>query len=212
MAFHLFHVEHRPTVNWRTVFRNISNRLPQLPRAGGWLSPASSEERPARRWTRPCPKEEKQPSRLDKRLDLRQRLSVDPNGPHRHEVDSVVQRRPGEQLLESNGIDRRASKSELRTASRRNTAFRVLDSTIRSDIPGAANFIGIAGDPPPDPMSRTSASGLGRYLAATTGSTSSLSMASVAFVINRQGGQGDLAVPFLEQLEIALEASDASLG
>ena len=47
-------------------------------------------------------------------------------------------------------------RPSCRTASRRNATFLVFDSTISIDIPGATNFIGMAGDPPPEPMSTDS--------------------------------------------------------
>lgn len=67
------------------------------------------------------------------------------------------------------------SRPSCRAASRRNAAFLVFDSTMRSRTAGTASFIGIAGDPPPDPMSVTDTSGRGSRCAAASGSTTSLS-------------------------------------
>ncbi len=67
------------------------------------------------------------------------------------------------------------SRPSCRAASRRNAAFLVLDSTMRSRTAGAASFIGIAGDPPPDPTSVMDTPGRGSRCAATSGSTTSLS-------------------------------------
>ena len=67
------------------------------------------------------------------------------------------------------------SRPSCRAASRRNAAFLVLDSTMRSRTAGAASFIGIAGDPPPDPTSVMETPGRGSRCAATSGSTTSLS-------------------------------------
>lgn len=67
------------------------------------------------------------------------------------------------------------SRPSCRAASRRNAAFLVFDSTMRSRTAGTASFIGIAGDPPPDPMSVTDTSSRGSRCAAASGSTTSLS-------------------------------------
>lgn len=67
------------------------------------------------------------------------------------------------------------SRPSCRAASRRNAAFLVLDSTMRSRTAGTASFIGIAGDPPPDPTSVMDTPGRGSRCAATSGSTTSLS-------------------------------------
>ena len=48
-------------------------------------------------------------------------------------------------------------KPRCRTDSRRNAAFLCLDSTITMEIVGTTTFIGIAGEPPPEPMSMTDA-------------------------------------------------------
>ena len=63
-----------------------------------------------------------------------------------------------------------------------------------------ARHIGIAGEPPPDPMSMCwNDAAVGRYRAARTGSRSRRSMRLIAV---RQGSQVDLAVPAREQLEV----------
>ena len=67
------------------------------------------------------------------------------------------------------------SRPSCRAASRRNAAFLVFDSTMRSRTAGTASFIGIAGDPPPDPMSVTDTPGRGSRCTAASGSTTSLS-------------------------------------
>jgi hypothetical protein len=66
----------------------------------------------------------------------------------------------------------------VRAASRRNTDFRVFASTIRSRSPGNESANGIAGDPPPLPMSMSRATSVGACLAATSGSMRSRSSAS----------------------------------
>ncbi len=55
-----------------------------------------------------CAEQEERSSGLDKRLDLRQCLSVDADGSHCHDVDSVMQRWPGKQFLRPNSVDRRS--------------------------------------------------------------------------------------------------------
>ena len=81
-----------------------------------------------------------------------------------------------------NSSTRRAStvtsdKSRSRATSRRNAAFRLFDSTRTSRHPGTANFRGIAGEPPPDPMSMTVRSSARISATATRGSTTNRSTA-----------------------------------
>src|SRR5262245_7763195 len=65
-----------------------------------------------------------------------------------------------------------------RIASRRNDAFRDLDSTIVSLVSRQALFIGIAGDPPPEPRSIQSLWLSPRTAAAASGSTNRRSIAA----------------------------------
>jgi len=69
-------------------------------------------------------------------------------------------------------------RPSARTASRRNTDLRVLDSTISSRTFGMASASGIAGDPPPLPTSSMHDVRGETYFAATTGSISKRSSAS----------------------------------
>ena len=59
----------------------------------------------------------------------------------------------------------------VRTTSRRNAVLRDLDSTITSRAVGVTIFIGIAGDPPPDPKSNQAIGGRGNSRDARSGST-----------------------------------------
>ena len=65
-------------------------------------------------------------------------------------------------------------------ASRRNAAFRAFTSTIVRLDPGTASFMGMAGEPPPDPTSITATAEPGKFFAAANGSSKSLSIASSA--------------------------------
>jgi len=66
----------------------------------------------------------------------------------------------------------------VRTTSRRKTDFRVFDSTIKRHGQDAASASGIAGEPPPVPMSSIRSVPTGTYRAATTGSINRRSSAS----------------------------------
>ena len=72
-----------------------------------------------------------------------------------------------------------------------------------------ASFSGIAGDPPPDPMSIRLAALDGRYRVATSGSRRSQSMASS---LVRQPGQVDFAVPAGEQFVVHSQAGGQVVG
>ena len=67
------------------------------------------------------------------------------------------------------------SSSSRRQTSRKNAAFRAFASTMRRCSPGAASFMGIAGDPPPDPISTTRPRRVGSQSTAMSGSTISRS-------------------------------------
>ena len=105
------------------------------------------------------------------------------------------------------------SSSRVRTTSRRNAAFLVLDSTMRKEIPGAASFIGIAGEPPPEPMSMSAvASAFGRYFVARTGSMSSLSMASSPASSTGRAVRDTLRFHFRRSSKYAYKPSITSAG
>ena len=70
------------------------------------------------------------------------------------------------------------TRSSARTASRRNTDFRVFASTRTSRTPGMVSAKGRAGDPPPLPTSSILTTPAGIWRAATSGSMSSRSMDS----------------------------------
>jgi len=69
-------------------------------------------------------------------------------------------------------------RPRVRTASRKNTDFRVFASTMRRRARGTASTKGIAGEPPPLPTSSIRATCAGTYRAATIGSISRRSTAS----------------------------------
>ena len=66
------------------------------------------------------------------RLERLERPGLDPHGADRDEVERLVELGARQQLLESRGLDLGVPEPSARTASRRNTALRVLTSTIRS--------------------------------------------------------------------------------
>ena len=84
------------------------------------------------------------------------------------------------------------SSSSCRHTSRKNAAFRALASTINRSTPGAASFIGIAGEPPPDPMSTNRPRCVGSRSTAISGSTisrsrpRSRSSSAVRFILSFQ--------------------------
>lgn len=69
-------------------------------------------------------------------------------------------------------------RSRARTASRRNAAFRAFDSIIVNLARGCAIFIGMAGEPPPDPTSSHRRAESATYSAAANGSMSNRSNVS----------------------------------
>ena len=129
------------------------------------------------------PKQHDAASRPQKRLNRDQRARIDAHGSNRHrhradrgapDVSAILRSAAFSTCVESS--------SSWRMASRRNADLRALTSTIVRARPGVASFSGIAGDPPPDPMSMRLAAWDGRYRVATSGSRRSRSIASSASV------------------------------
>ena len=97
-----------------------------------------------------------------------------------HVIKSAVAKRPSSETRSWNlpAITLTSGSSRLRTTSRKNAAFLARASTMVSRARGLAIFIGIAGEPPPEPMSNHVRLPSGTCSAATSGSTSKRSTAS----------------------------------
>ena len=139
-----------------------------------------------------------------------ERPGFDSHGADRDEVDRFVELgREGTAPRIATVSTSASFSASARTASRRNTALRVLTSTIRSARLLLASLSGIAGDPPPDPASSNVRAFSGTYRAATTGSISSRSIASSSpFRRESERSEVDLRVPLGEELVIDFEVFD----
>ena len=150
----MFHVEHSVTTSARQRLAEDDEATPQ--RLNQRLVGLDRQ-----RWNRqagassPGPRNSaSRPPGFRNAWAARSVADLNPNGANRDQVVGLVRRGVGQQLLEASAFD--PGRDEIQAPDRlaEEGAFANLDSTMQSDGAGSWIRSGIAGDPPPEPMSR----------------------------------------------------------